>query len=645
MPEEPSLIEQQIRAAPSAPGCYIFKDKRGKVLYVGKAVDIHSRVRAYLRPDADGRAHIPFLMRKAQTVEFIVVNNEKEALVLENNLIKRFRPNYNIVLASDDKTFVSVRIDMRHDYPRATIVHKFKHDGATYIGPYSSASKLYKTLEVLKREFPLRLCSDHVMANRSRPCVYHEIGVCSAPCMKGEISKEVYAEILKGFVRVLKGQDNSVLQKIERRMNQAAEELDFERAANLRDTMLAVQETTTRQRAQVGHVKAVHRDVHGIFREANRLTISTLMYRDGKLEESASRDFKSLLPDDEILSQFIKQYYERASFVPDEIVVPIELEGMEALASWISDRAERRVKVILPQKGERRKLAEMANVNARHAQKVRNETEQRNKELLSELQDAVGLERTPVRMECFDVSHGGGKETVASGVCFIDGEPAKNQYRKYKIKTHDRNDDFASMEEVLRRRLKRGMDDGNLPDLIVIDGGLGQLNRVQQVFDDMNVVGIDLISLAKSRDKKRPGWETGWKEDAKHTDERVFVPGRSEPITLDQRHPALFMLMRIRDEAHRFAITFHRQQKRKATIKSSLDSIPGVGPKKKKALIRKFGSPRGVKLAGLEDLQQAEGISAKLAQVIFSHFEQDRTELLQKQAAKESARQAKADKS
>lgn len=640
MPDEPAILDRQIHAAPAAPGCYIFKDTRGKVLYVGKAVDLSKRVRSYLRPDADGRAHIPFLMRKADTVEFIVVNNEKEALVLENNLIKRFRPHYNIMLASDDRTFVSVRIDQRHDFPRATIVHKFKHDGATYIGPYSSASKLYKTLEVLKRVYPLRLCSDHVMSNRSRPCVYHEIGVCSAPCMPDMISRQDYAEILKGFSRVLKGLDDSVVKMLSARMDAAAADLDFEAAAEIRDTMLAVQETTTRQRAQVGHVKAVHRDVHGIFREADRMTVATLMYRDGKLEDSASREFKSLLPDDEVLSQFIKQYYERASFVPDEIVVPIELEGLDALSSWISDRAERSIKVILPQKGERKKLAEMANVNARHALKVRNETEQRNKQLLAELQEAVGLERTPVRMECFDISHGGGKDTVASGVCFIEGEPAKSQYRKYKIKSHDRNDDFASMDEVLRRRLKRGMAEGNLPDLIVIDGGTGQLNRVQQVFDDMNVVGIDLISLAKSRDKKRPGWETAWTEDAKRTDERIFVPGREEPITLDQRHPALFLLMRIRDEAHRFAITFHRQQKGKSAIKSSLDSVPGVGPKKKKALIRKFGSPRGVKLAGLAELQEVEGINAALAELIFRHFEQDRAEILAKESAKESARKA-----
>jgi excinuclease ABC subunit C len=630
MTNQTPLLDRQINAAPAAPGCYIFKDSRGKVLYVGKAVDLRKRVRAYLRPDGDGRAHIPFLMRRAETVEFIVVNNEKEALVLENNLIKRFRPRYNIVLATDDKTFVSVRIDHKHDYPRATIVHKFKHDGATYIGPYSSASKLYKTLEVLKREFPLRLCSDHVMANRSRPCVYHEIGVCVAPCIAGNTTKQAYAEILKGFIRVLKGQDDSVVRKLEARMNQASADLDFEKAAELRDRMIAVQETTTRQRAQVGNVKAVHRDVHGIYREADRLTIATLMYRDGKLEDSAQREFTSLLPDDELLGQFIKQYYERAGFVPDEILVPIELEGMTALGDWISDRAERRVKVVLPLKGERRKLIEMANVNARHALKVKAETEQRNKRLLRELQEATGLERTPVRMECFDISHGGGKETVASGVCFIDGEPSKANYRKYKIRTHDRNDDFASMEEVLRRRLKRGLAEGNLPDLIVIDGGQGQLARVQKVFDEMNVVGIDLVALAKSRHKKRPGWETAWAEEGVTTDERIFMPGREEPITLDQRSPALFLLMRIRDEAHRFAITFHRKLKGKAAIKSSLDSVPGVGPKKKKALIKRFGSPRGVKLASVDELTQVEGINEKLARVIFEHFEQDRAELAAK---------------
>ncbi len=623
MSEADTILERQIHAAPAAPGCYIFRDEAGKVLYVGKAIDLHKRVPAYLRPGTDGRAHIPFLMRKAASVEFIVVNNEKEALVLENNLIKKFRPRYNIVLATDDRTFVSVRLDLKHDYPRATIVHKYKRDGASYFGPYSSASALYKTLEVFKRFYPLRLCSDHVMANRTRPCVYHEIGLCCAPCVPGKVDKNEYAAILRNFIRALEGKDDTVARALTQRMQDAATELQFEKAAQWRDSLTAVQETTLKQRAQVGTGTA-HRDVHGVFREADRLMIATLMYRDGKLEESATREFKTLLPDEEALEGFLMAYYERASFVPGEVLVSLPLEGLEALSSWISDRAERRVTVLHPQRGDKLEMVKLADVNARHALRVRAETEDRNKTLLRELQEALGLERAPVRMECFDISHGGGKDTVASNVVFIDGVATKAHYRHYKIKSHDRNDDFASMEEVLRRRLTRGLEEGNLPELIVIDGGQGQLSRVQAVFEALNIVGIDLIALAKSRDKKRPGWESAWQAETKQTPERVFLPGRDEPITLDQRSPALFLLMRIRDEAHRFAITFHRKQKRKSGVSSSLDDVPGIGPKKKRALIRQFGSPKGVKLATLEQLRAVEGISEKLAAAIFAHFEKDR---------------------
>jgi excinuclease ABC subunit C len=621
MSDDTSVLERQIHAAPAATGCYVFKDKRGKVLYVGKAIDLSRRVKAYLRPGADGRWQIPSLMNLARSVEFIIMEHEKEALVLENNLIKRFRPRFNIVLASDDKTFVSVRMDMRHEFPRATIVHKYKRDGATYYGPYSSASKLYKTLEVFKRYFPLRLCSDHVLRNRTRPCVYHEIGACVAPCMPGKVSRAEYAAIVRDFVRALEGKDDSVARDLETRMNQAANDLNFERAAEWRDKLLAVQESTLRQRAQIGTGRVGHRDIHGLYREADRVSIATLLYRDGRLEDTATREFESLLPDEEVLHGFLTQYYERASFVPEEVVVSLPLEGMDALGAWISDRAGRKVHVLHPQRGDKARLAQLAATNARHALKVRAETEQRSKQLLRALQEAAGLERTPVRMECFDISHGGGKDSVGAGVCFMDGEPAKQHYRRYKIKTHDRNDDFASMEEVLRRRLKRGLTEGNLPDLIVIDGGKGQLSRVQQVFDELNIVGIDLIALAKSRRKGQAGWETGWTEEAAELKpERVFLPGQDDPLILDARSQALLLLMRIRDEAHRFAVTFHRKQKRKSNLRSSLDDVPGVGPKKKRALIKHFGSPKAVREANAEELTKVEGISPKLAQAITEHF-------------------------
>lgn len=635
MADERTILERQIDAAPSAPGCYIFRDDAHAVLYVGKAIDIHKRVRSYLRPGNDGRAHIYFLMEQATQVEFVVTANEKEALILENNLIKRFRPRYNIVLAGDDATYVSVRMDLRHEYPRATVVHKYKRDGATYFGPFASSWKLRETMDTLKRAFPLRLCSDHVLNNRTRPCVYHDIGLCCAPCVPHKITPEEYGKLVKGLMDVLKGKDLSVVNELEQEMEQASAALEFERAAKLRDRIAAIRATVTRQRATVGHDKTGERDVLGIHREADRALFAVLMYRDGMLVETGTHEIKSMLPDEELLSGFIEAFYQNTAFIPDEVLVPFEFDGAPTLASWLSDKAEHKVEVYAPKIGEKKQLVALAETNARHALRVRDETQSRERELLKQLQEAARLENVPVHMECYDVSHEHGKESVASGVCFMDGKPEKSLYRKYKIKTHDRNDDFASMEEILRRRLERARKEESYPDLIVIDGGPGQLNRVQKVFEEFNIVGIDLIGLAKSRDKSEPGWETSYSGKRKLTDERIFVPGNPEPITLDQRSPALFLLMRIRDEAHRFAITFHRELARKAAVASGLDSIDGIGPKRKKALIKKFGSPKGVKLASVEELAQVEGISRAVAQRIFEHFTQERAEIQAREAAKQ----------
>ncbi len=634
MAEERSILERQIDAAPHTPGCYVFRNDENTVLYVGKAIDIHKRVRSYLRPGNDGRAHIYFLMEQATQVEFVVTGNEKEALILENNLIKRFRPKYNIQLAGDDATYVSVRIDLRHEYPRATVVHKYKRDGATYFGPFASSWKLRETMDTLKRAFPLRLCSDHVLNNRTRPCVYHDIGLCCAPCVPHKITPEEYGALVKGLIDVLKGRDMGVIDDLERQMNEASARLDFEQAAKLRDRMAAIKATVTRQRATVGHDKTGERDVLGIYREADRALFAVLMYRDGMLVETGTHEIKSMLPDEELLSGFIEAFYQKTAFIPDEVLVPFEFDGAQTLASWLSDKAEHKVEVYAPKIGDKKQLVELAETNARHALRVRDETQSRERELLKQLQESAHLENVPVRMECYDVSHEHGKESVASGVCFVDGKPEKSLYRKYKIKTHDRNDDFASMEEILRRRLERARKEESYPDLIVIDGGAGQLNRVQKVFEEFNIVGIDLIGLAKSRDKSEPGWETSYSAKRKLTDERIFVPGNPEPITLDQRSPALFLLMRIRDEAHRFAITFHRELARKAAVASGLDSIDGIGPKRKKALIKKFGSPKGIKLASIEELATVEGISRAVAQRIFEHFTQERAEILAREAAK-----------
>ncbi len=627
MSDDATLLQRQIDAAPGAPGCYVFRDDDRTVLYVGKAVDLRKRVRSYLRPGADGRPHIYFLMERATQVEFVVVGSEKEALILEHNLIKKYRPRYNISLAGDDKTFVSVRIDLRHEWPRAAVVHKHKRDGATYIGPFSSSAKLYETMKVLKRAFPMRLCSDHTLANRTRACIYHDIGLCCAPCVPGKVRPEDYAALVKGFTDVLRGRDRSVLEDLKREMEAAAAALEFERAATLRDRMEAVAATTSRQRAEVKDGGVFDRDVLGFYREADRAMVAILCYRDGKLLDTAAREVQSLLPDDELLSGFVEQYYQHATAVPEEIVLPLALEGLGALASWLTDKAGHRVAVTHAQRGDKAKLLALAEVNARHALRVRDETLQRDRELLRQLQETLELRNLPNRIECYDISHTQGRDIVASGVCFLDGKPAKGEYRKYKVKTVGGNDDFASMEEVLRRRLARARAEDDFPDLVVIDGGAGQLGRVLKVLDELNIVDLDVIALAKSRDKGDAGWETSWRGPRKWSGERVFLPGRDEPLALDPHSPALFLLMRVRDEAHRFALRYHRELARKNAIASGLDSIAGVGPRRKKALIKRFGSPRGVKLAGLEELRSVPGITPELARRIFDHFTPERAGL------------------
>ncbi|MCC6573663.1 MAG: excinuclease ABC subunit UvrC [Planctomycetes bacterium] len=633
MTDEITILQKQIDAAPGAPGCYVFRDDEREVLYVGKAIDLKKRIRSYLKPGSDGRNQIYFLMERATNVEFVVVSSEKEALILENNLIKKYRPRYNISLAGDDKTFVSVRVDLRHEWPRATIVHKHKRDGATYLGPFSSSAKLYETMKVLKRAFPMRLCSDHTLANRTRPCIYHDIGLCCAPCVPGKVEPAEYGKMVKSFMDVLRGKDQSVLRDMEAQMQDAAAKLEFERAADLRDRAEAIAATTSRQRAEVKDGGVFDRDVIGFYREADRAMIAILCYREGKLLDTTTREIQSLLPDEEVLSGFIEQYYQQVLSAPEEIVIPLPLESTEALASWIADRAEHKVEVTFPQRGDKVKLLELANVNAKHSLRVKDETLEREQRLIRALQEALSLENVPNRIECYDISHTQGRDIVASGVCFIDGKPAKGEYRKYKVKTVPGNDDFASMEEVLRRRLVRARLEDNFPDLIVIDGGAGQLGRVLKVLEELNIVDIDVIGLAKSRDKADAGWQMSYSGPQKWTGERVFKPGIEEPIALDQRSPALFLLMRVRDEAHRFAITYHRELARKNAVASGLDSIDGIGPKRKKALIKTFGSPKGVKLASVDQLRAVAGVSPELAQRIFDHFTVERAEIIAKQEA------------
>lgn len=625
-------VRQDIDRAPKQPGCYLFRGpaktgQPGKVLYVGKAKVLRHRLKSYLRPEADGRLRIPYMVREAVSVEMVITATEKEALVLENNLIKVHRPTYNISL-KDDKTYVSVRLDMRHPYPRPTIVHKYKKDGATYIGPFASSFKLRQTLEALKRDFPLRRCSDHILRNRTRPCVYHDIGLCCAPCVPGKVPQGAYRDMVDRLVNVLQGRDARPIAQIEQRMQDAASASDFELAALLRDQLFALRQTVESQNVQIGGRKTVNRDVVGLHREGEHAQIHVLIYRDDKLLGSTSHQFRSSLPDDELIEQFVQRYYEGDRAIPPEVLLPITIDDEESLGAYIADKAGYWVEVRTPQRGDKLALVSLANLNARHAMRDIESKQEQTEGILNRLREAIGLENIPRRMECYDISHLQGDEIVGSGVCFADGVPDKSQYRRYKLKEVTSNDDFASMEEVLRRRVRRGLEEADFPDLIVIDGGTAQLDRVQKVFDELNVVGVDLIGLAKSRDKSAPAWVSNYKSarNAKTTDERVFLPGRVEPITLDQKSQELFLLMRLRDEAHRFAITYNRERRKNTALKSGLDAIPGVGPKRKRALIKRFGSPAQIRRASAEELTQIEGINDALAEKILNALREERGE-------------------
>ncbi len=615
---DPALIEQ-VNAAPKVPGCYIFRDAADGVLYVGKAKVLRNRVKSYLRPEADGRYRIPFMVREARRIEYVITSNEKEALVLENNLIKIHKPRYNISL-KDDRTYVSVRLDLRHPWPRAQVVHKYKKDGATYVGPFASGAQLRIALEAVKRIYPLRRCTDHVLRNRTRVCVYYDVGICAGPCVAGNVTTDQYREMVDGLLALLKGKDLGALRRIEAEMQAASERQDYELAALLRDQVFAVRATIESQNAQLAGRKTINRDVIGLHREGESIQIQVLLYRDDRLVGSTTHNLSSGLPDDEVIEQFCARYYEGDRPIPPEVLLPVDVDDAVSLGLYVSDKAGYQVTVSSPKRGEKSSQVRLACVNARHAMLDRESQHAQVEATIGKLQESLGLVNLPRRMECYDISHLQGEETVGSGVCFVDGKPDKQRYRRYKLRTVDGNDDFAAMEEVLTRRLKRGLEEADFPDLIVIDGGPAQLSRVQQVFDRLNIVGVDLIGLAKSRDKSAPAWVRGHasKGPEKVTDERVFLPGESEPITLSQQAPELFLLMRLRDEAHRFAITFNRERRQKAAVSSGLDSVDGIGPKRKRALIQAFGSPAGILEAGIEAVSALPGMNRKLADAVIS---------------------------
>jgi excinuclease ABC subunit C len=592
-------LEQKLADLPTTPGVYLMKGHDAEIIYVGKAVNLRNRVRAYFTR-TDTRAFVGFLDRFLADVDTVTVKNEKEALLLENELIKKHKPRFNVQLR-DDKNFLCLRLALDHPYPRLETVRRISRDSARYFGPYASAASIRETLRVVNKYFQLRTCTDYALENRRRPCLLYQIGRCPAPCVN-PIDPLEYKKNVDAVILFLEGRSGPLIDSLRTRMKDAAGKLAFEEAARLRDQVIALERSLERQ--SVAATEQIDQDIFGFYREADRILIYALYVRGGRIGGGQPFFFSGQeFPDDELLASFVNLYYDADNFLPKQVLLPFAPGPLDALSELLSEKKGERVKVHVPQRGDKADLMRLASQNAERAFSERKRSREETHVVLERLKVKLHLRNVPHRMECFDISHFQGKSIVASQVASVDGESDKNGYRHFRVKTVLQNDDFASMHEILSRRFRRGVAEGDLPDLIVIDGGKGQLASAQAAMKDLGVEGVDLVSLAKSRDLEVEDRDV----ESKASPERVFLVGRKDPIVLPQSSPELFMLTRLRDEAHRFAITFQRQLSRKRGLASELEQIPGVGDGRRRTLLKHFGSVKRIREATIDEIALAVG--------------------------------------
>jgi len=606
-------IEEKLSRLPASPGVYIMKDHSGEVLYIGKAKELRSRVRSYFREAFDGRYTVKFLAAKVADIDYLVTSNEKEALFLEDTLIKQHKPRYNILL-KDSKTYVSIKITMKEPFPRILVTRQPKKDGSRYFGPYVSAREVRDTIKFLRRIFPLCTCSSSEFRNRARPCLDYQLGLCSAPAA-GKIADAAYRELVEGAIMFLEGRNRELLKNLKEKMSEAASNLEFEKAARFRDRIQAIEGMLEEQKVVTN--KAVDQDVFAFVREKDSLALQTLFIRDGRLVSGADYLFHDAgLPDEEVLSSFVAQYYRGDRSVPDELVVPAALEDRELLEEWLSEKKGRKVSVILPEKGDKLRLLKMAEANAREALRKRHAASSVKAGVLEEIKTRLHLRATPGRIEAYDISNTGGSHPVGAMVTFCNGVPEKSSYRLFKIKGLAGPDDYAMMHQVLSRRFAQPhapeKDEKRLeaPDLVLVDGGKGQLNIACQVMDELGVKGVEVRALAKDRDEP-----DAIKKGVKSKGERIFLPNVKDPILLREGSRPDLLLRRIRDEVHRFAVTYHRKLRSK-DMASLIEKVPGIGAKKKKALFDRFGDLAAMVNADINELTAVPGINEKLAEEI-----------------------------
>ncbi len=618
--------EQRLRVTPESPGVYLMKDARGSILYIGKASVLRNRLRTYFGSPSNLPNKTRRMLAQLADFEYIVTDSEAEALILENTLIKRYRPRYNARL-KDDKTYPFLKIDLEEEFPRVYITRRVAKDGARYFGPFATAGTVRQTMDLIKKLFPYRSCTKHITGNDPRPCLEYYINRCVAPCT-GYASKEEYGRVIQQVVLFMEGNTEAVTKDLRTNMEASAERLEFERAAVLRDRIHSVERVAEEQRIKVDSNPIKDMDVIALAQGNNETWVQAFFVRHSKLVgsdhflmEGTQDDPPSL-----VLGQFIKQYYESALTIPPRILLQHHLDDEELIANWLKELRGRPVRLQVPQRGVHKRLVDVVATNAsqglaQYRVKWLNDSDV-TQQAITELQEELNLPLPVHRMECYDISHIQGTNTVASMVVFEDARPKPAHYRRFKVKTVEGVDDFESMREVLRRRFKRmatarakqardlvhpgevsaeeppGRESketwGILPDLVLIDGGKGQLSAALEVLLELGIDDIPLASLAKEN-------------------EEIFVPHTPEPIMLARNSQALYLVQRIRDEAHRFAITYHRNLRSKSSVRSAIDMVTGIGPKRKRTLLRRFGTLQGIKDAPVDDIAAVPGMTRSLA--------------------------------
>jgi excinuclease ABC subunit C len=596
-------ISALLKSLPSDPGVYFLKDKRGKTIYIGKAKNLKTRVRSYFqRGDAAQRPQVPYVMRQVCDLDYLVTRDEREALIVENSLIKKYKPKFNLQL-KDDKTYASLKLETHAKFPRLTHTRRILNDGCLYFGPFASGDALRKTKKLIHRIFPLRDCTDTKFKRHSeRPCLNYFMKICSGPCA-GKVSESEYDEIVQHAKMFLRGKIKEMLVLLRENMVRASEELRFEDAAHFRDQINFLEKHPDVQ----GLISSTQTDsdIVGFYRESSAVEFVVLFSRGGSVIDKSEFHFNNATWDDgETLREFLGQFYEKDRYIPNQIMIPERFEGMETFSDWLSEKHGKKIELSAPKRGPRQKLVQVANRNAQEVFKRMFADRQRTFQLIQSIREALSLSRLPESIECYDISNTQGTLAVASMVRFQCGEPTKNKYKRFKIKTVFGANDYAMMYEVLLRRFKRAdQQNWELPDLILVDGGKGQMNIAREVLSEIGILGkVELAAIAKGRLDE----ET----------DKIYLLGRKNPVVFRKNSPELLYLMRVRDEAHRFAITFHKRLRIGRALKSELDSIYGVGEKRKMMLLKHFGSISNIMNASIEDIQSIPGMNRKIAEAL-----------------------------